>query len=115
MLCHRSWTSAQLRGQRTHALGLCGVAAQLFLEGDLLQQGSALGQRSPLIELIEEARIVEAGPQHALIPMPDGVFRVGIGSVFSTARKCGDSLCAASSTAKVVLVIAHDGHQHFFR
>ena len=57
--------------QFLHAKGLVEVAAQVFLEGDGLQHLHALAQRNFLVGLPEEARVVEAGAQHALVAVPN--------------------------------------------
>ena len=95
-----------------HAHGLVVVAAQILLEGHRLQHRHALAQRNLLVGVPEEARVVEAGAQHALIAVADQPS--GSPSVFSTARKCGSQLAVRILHGEVLLVIAHHRDQNFF-
>ena len=59
--------------------GLVVVAAQLLLEGDRLEHGHAILEGELLIGVPEEARVVEAGAQDALIAVADDGFAFGVG------------------------------------
>ena len=64
--------------QPLRADGLVVVTAEIFLEGHMLEQFQPVAQRLFLVRLPEEARVVEARPQNALIPMLDGTVAVSI-------------------------------------
>src|ERR1700679_1623192 len=49
--------------------GLLGVAAEVFLEGDVFEQGCTVGEGGALVELPEEAGVVEAGAENALVAL----------------------------------------------
>src|ERR1051326_370419 len=57
--------------QPLHSLSLVVIAAEILLEGHVFQQVQPLQQRLLLIRFPEEARIVEARAQHALVAVPD--------------------------------------------
>ena len=54
------------------------VAAQVFLEGDVLQPRRPLAQGMLLVSLPEEAGVVKTRTQHALMPMPDDAGRIAV-------------------------------------
>ena len=65
--------------QLLHPHRLVEVAAEIFLEGHGLQHLHALAQRNLLVGLPEEARVVEAGAQYALIAMANQSIRIAVG------------------------------------
>ncbi len=62
---------AQPTAQALDTLGLVVVAAEIFLESDMLQGIETFQQRFLLVRFPEEARIVEARAQHSFIAVPD--------------------------------------------
>ena len=102
---------ADQAAQLLHAPGLVVVAAQVFLEGHRLQHLHALAQRDLLIGLPEEARVVEAGAQHALIAMTNEAVGIAVG--VEHGEEMRQQLAVGIFQRKVFLVVAHHGDQNF--
>ena len=96
-----------------HAQGLVVVAAQVLLKRHVLEQFHPLAQGNFLICLPEKSRIVEAGPQHAFVAVTNYALGVAIG--IQHREKVGGQFAARILHRKILLVIAHDRNQHFFR
>ena len=79
-----------------------------------LEQLQTVAQGLLLVGLPEEARIVEAGAQHALIAVPNHA--VADRRQCSTPRrKCGSELAIRVFHREIFLMIAHHRDQNFFR
>ncbi len=78
-----------------------------------LQLGDALAQRTLLVGLPEEARVVEAGAQHALVAVADDARRIALG--VEHGQKMRRQPAARVLHREIFLVVAHHGDQHFFR
>ncbi len=102
--------AAQVLGAR----GLVVVAAEFLLEGDRLEHGHAILEGELLIGVPEEARIVEAGAQNALIAVAHDGFAFGIGHRVEHGEEVRREFAVGIFHGEVLLVIAHDGDQDFF-
>ena len=103
--------SRQPTAQPLHAQRLLVIAAQVFLEGHVLEPDRALAQGMLLIGLPEEARIVEAGTQHAFMSVANDALRIAIG--VQHGEKMRQQLAARIFDGKIFLMIAHDRDQNF--
>ena len=90
---------------------LVEVAAKVFLEGDRLQHLDAVAQRDLLIGVPEEARVVEAGAQHALVAVADQAVGIAVG--VQHGEEVRQQLAVGVFEREVLLVIAHHRDQHF--
>ena len=93
--------------------GLVVVAAQLLLEGDRLEHGHAVLEGELLVGVPEEARVVEAGAQDALIAVADDGFALGVGNGVEHGEKVRREFAVRVLDGEVLLVVAHDGDQDF--
>jgi hypothetical protein len=95
-----------------HTLGLGQIAAELGLEGHVGEIGLAIGERLFLIGLPEEARVVEAGTQDALVATADEALGVA-GDIHY-----GDELRGQFSfrvlDGEIPLVVPHHRNENFF-
>ena len=105
---------AELAAEVLGACGLVVVAAQLLLESDGLEHGHAILKRELLIGVPEEAGVVEAGAQHALIAVAHNGFALGIGNRVEHSKKVRRELSVGILNREVLLVVAHHGDQNFF-
>ena len=87
------------------------IAAQIFLESDILQPLHSLPQRMLLVGLPEEARIVETGPQHAFMAVSYDAVGIAVG--IQHGEKMWKELAAGVFNRKIFLMIAHHGDQNF--
>ena len=99
--------------QPLHPQRLVVVAAQVFLEGHVLEPRDPLAQRMLLVGLPEEAGVVEAGPQHALVAVANEAVGIAVGVQHS--QKVRRELALGVFDRKILLVVAHDRDQNFFR
>ncbi len=97
--------------QPLHAQRFVEVAAQVFLEGDRLQHLDAVAQRNLLIGVPEEAGVVEAGAQHALVAVANQA--IGIAAGVEHGEKMRQQLAVGIFQREIFLVIAHHRHQDF--
>ncbi len=102
---------ADQAAQPLHAQRLVEVAAQIFLEGHRLQHLHAIAQRNLLVGFPEEAGVVEAGAQHALVAVADEPVGIAVG--VQHGEEVRQQLAARIFQREIFLVIAHYGHQHF--
>ena len=103
--------AAQFLHQRDNPLGLLEIRTELGLERDVRQIFDAVRELLLLIDVPEEARVVEARLEHSLIAVLDQA--LGIAAVFITATKCGASLPGAAFDREIFLVMPHHRGQHF--
>ena len=99
-------------GEALHAQSLFVVAAEVFLEGDVLQQPDAIEQSLLLVGLPEKAGVVEAGAQYALIAVADQA--IGIAGGIEHRQKMRQQLAVRIFNREIFLVVAHHRDQHFF-
>ena len=66
-----------------------------------------------LVSLPEEAGVVEACPQHALVAVPDDAVGIAVG--IQHGQKMRREVAPGIFDRKVLLVVAHDRDQNFFR
>ena len=99
-------------GEALHAQSLLVVAAEIFLERDILQQLDAITQSLLLIGLPEKARVVEACAQHAFVAMSDQA--LGIARRIEHRQKMRSELAIRIFNREILLVVAHHRDQHFF-
>ncbi len=90
------------------------VAAELLLEGDRLEHGHAILEGELLIGVPEEARVVEAGAQDALIAVAHDGFAFGVGDGVEHGEEVWREFAVGVFHREVLLVVAHDGDEHFF-
>ena len=64
-----------------------------------------------LIGLPEKTRVVEAGPQHALVPMPDDALRIAVS--IQHREKMGKQLATGIFDREIPLMVTHDRDQDF--
>src|ERR1700687_1179348 len=95
---------AQPATQPLHPQNFVEVAAEVLLEGDVLQPAGALPQGMLLVSLPEEASVVEAGPQHAFVPVADDAVAVGIG--VEHRQKMGRKAASRIFNGKISLMVA---------
>ncbi len=105
---------ADLAAEVLGAGGLVIVAAEFLLEGDRLEHGHAILEGELLIGVPEEARVVEAGAQDALIAVAHDGFAFGVGDGVEHGEEVGRELAVGVFHREVLLVIAHDGDEDFF-
>ena len=103
--------AAQLVHQRDHSLGLFEIRSQLRLERDVAQILDAVGQFLLLIDVPEEARVVEARPQHALIAALDQALRIAAG--VHHRDKVGREFAGRGFHREILLVMPHHRGQDF--
>ena len=108
-LAHRG---AELAAEMLRAGGLVIVTAELLLEGDRLEHGHAILERELLIGIPEEARVIEAGTQNALIAVAHDGFALGVGHRVEHGEEMGREFSAGVFHREVLLVVAHDGDQN---
>src|SRR4029077_18703310 len=89
------------------------VSAQILLKGDMLQPLYPLAQRMFLVGLPEKTRVVEAGSQHALMPMPDDA--LGIAVSIQHREKMGKQFAISIFNREIFLMVTHDRDQYFLR
>ena len=104
--------AAQFFDQRDHALGLFEIRAELGLKGDVRQIGYAVGQLLLLIGVPEEAGVVEAGAQHALVAAAHQAFGIAIGVHHRDELR--RELAVGVFHREIFLVVPHHRDQHFF-
>ena len=71
--------AAEFFDQRDDALGFFQIGAELGLKGDLCKILDAIGERLLLIDVPEEAGVVEAGAQDSFVAVPDQAFGIAVG------------------------------------
>ena len=91
------------------------IAAQLFLEGDGLEAIDALGKRRLLIEVPEEARIFEACAQYTCVAVANDVAPGVVYLRVEHGKEVRGQFAVRAFNGEVLLVIAHDGDEDFFR
>src|SRR5579864_822698 len=89
------------------------VVPKIFLEGHGLEHRHPVLERSLLVGVPEELRVIEAGAQHAFVAVADQPVRVTIS--VEHGEKMRRQFAGSVLDRKVLLMIAHDGHQYFFR
>src|ERR1700732_1707095 len=92
-----------------YAQHLVVVAAQVFLEGDVLQPRRPLAQGMFLVSLPEETGVVETGAQHALMPMPDDAGGIAVG--VQHCQKVRRETAPGVLDRKIFLMVTHDCYQ----
>ena len=93
-----------------HAKGLVEVAAQVLLEGHDLQHFDAIAQRDLLVGVPEEARVVEAGTQDALVAVANQAVGIAVG--IEHGEEVRQQVALGVFEREVLLVVAHHGDQH---
>ena len=112
--CHSGLMISQSQlATRCTRSSLFVIAAQVFLEGDVLQPLQPLAQRMFLVGLPEEARIVEARPQHAFMAVPNDALR-DRRPCSALPENAASSLPLRIFDRKIFLMIAHHRDQNFF-
>ncbi len=97
------------------AFGLAEVAAKILLKGDRLELLKPPDERNLLIEVPEEAGIVEAGAQDSLVAMADDGQAFGIHFSIQHGQEMRRQRGLLVLDREVFLVVAHHGDQNFFR
>src|SRR5260370_42584187 len=103
----------KLADQLFDALALFVVTAQVFLERHRFQALHPLLKRGLLVAIPEEACIVEAGTQYALIAVTDEPFRITLS--IQHRKKMREQLASGVFDSKILLMITHNRDQNFFR
>ena len=78
----------------------------------MAQHVDTLTQRAFLVSLPEEAGVIEAGTQHALVSVTNNVFRIAV-----RVENCKEMRCQLASgilDGKILLVVTHYRNQDFF-
>ena len=89
------------------------VAYDVRLELLSAKQLNALAQRLLLIRLPEESSVVETRAQYPLVAMPDNAGGITIRVQYR--EKVRSQLSLRVFHREILLMIPHDGHQHFLR
>ena len=110
----RADAGGERAGNSAYALGLGGIRAQVLLEGDFFEQNESLGEWCALVELPEEAGIVEAGAEHALVAVADEGLTGGVSLRVEHSEEVRRKPAAFVFHGEVALVIAHDRDQYLF-
>ena len=109
---HGVGIAAEFGGELHHAFGLGEVAAEFGLEGDVGEIRLAIGECFLLVGIPEEARVVEAGAQDALVAAAHEAF--GVASDVHDGDERGGQFAIGVLHREVLLVVPHHGDQHFF-
>ena len=104
--------AAEFLHQCHHAFGLLQIRPELGLESYVGEIFDAVREFLALIGLPEEARIVEARAQHALVAAADQSF--GIGAGVHHGNEPRREMAGFVFHREVLLVVAHHGDEHFF-